>query len=283
MVEPKGTGRTTKTAAAAAKANATNLNTTRTAPSSNDSSSKDNSIMDNIDSIDSDMTDRELLIRLCGKVDKLTNFCEGVEATIGKMSERITETEKRIQSQEKTIMELTTKLTSLEKEVKANAGIAVPDMRIRALESIQEDMYCEANEPNVIIRGLNMTSQKNFFSQVSDLFRDLHAARRPRIQKVRKLGNKLLVRFPDNSEKEFLYSKIRTLQRYGISIEDDLPPSIRRDRSILLQKRREVLDNGSAKTVKVLRRSIILDGKEIYDLNRQTGIVEKRKSVNQPR
>jgi hypothetical protein len=62
-------------------------------------------------------------------------------------------------------------------------------------------------------------------------------------------------------------------------IDDDLPPKLRQDKNTLLRRRRELLDNGVATTVKVYSRSLLVDGTDWYDYDRTKQIMEKRKAT----
>jgi hypothetical protein len=64
------------------------------------------------------------------------------------------------------------------------------------------------------------------------------------------------------------------------SVSDDLTDEQQHSRYILLQKRRELIDNEGARNVKIYNNSIRV-GNDFYDLDKND-ILHKRKSVNRP-
>jgi hypothetical protein len=92
-----------------------------------------------------------------------------------------------------------------------------------------------------------------------------------------------MVKFEDVADRNLLLENAANLHRDGIALDYDIPPSQRETKNMLLRQRREILDNKVATTVKVYAKSLLLDGSDWYDLDKEKNIMIKRPSVNKPR
>lgn len=194
---------------------------------------------------------------------RITLYLQHIIGKLSRIEGRLDKIENKILTLEKTSDTHSVKIEEQDKIIKAQ------NQKIQQLEDLVEDLYCDSKRNNIIIKGLNVNSKTNLYEKVSKVFQDLGSKRRPRIEKVHMLGKtkKVLVRFGGPEEKSYLYRNSKRMQKKGLGLDEDLPPKMREEHNLLLKKRREILDNGVAKSVKVFRRSLLLDEKEWYTLN----------------
>ena len=150
--------------------------------------------------------------------------------------------------------------------------------KVEALEKVVENIYCKSNETNVIIKGVRGRNYNQAYTEINQIFNQL-GGHEPRINNIQPLGagkNKLMVKFSNTDDPNFLFKNAAHLGRRGYGLERDLPPKLREIRNLLLQQRREILGNGVATTVRVTSNSLQLDGKDWFDYNRATNLMDKR-------
>lgn len=183
------------------------------------------------------------------------------------------------------VQELDNRLVKLEQVRKAqDHTISEQNNKIQALERIVEDLYCNTNENNIVINGIRFNNIHDARTEINGLFRHLEASRPPSISNIRRLGEtkKLIIKFANYGDKSFLYKNAAYLRTQGVVFEDDLPPTLQKDKEILLRRRRELLENGAAQTVKVLRRALLVDGRDLYHYDRATDTMGKRDPKTRP-
>jgi hypothetical protein len=206
------------------------------------------------------MTDRQLLLHLIDKFNVLEDRFDYFEEEIEKVEKRIDDQEIAMNAQSKLI----------EKQ----------QQQIYELEKMMEDNYCKAAEDNVVIKGIDCINNDASYRSIVKIFTNLGRKAPPTINSIRTLGKrKCVVKLTNPNDKTLLYKNSVTLRKNGIMIDDDLPPKLRQDKNTLLRRRRELLDNGVATTVKVYSRSLLVDGTDWYDYDRTKQIMEKRKAT----
>lgn len=211
------------------------------------------------------LSDRQLLISLSKQVqslntqlnEKLDNISYGWETSIKQLTEEV-------QQQNATI--------GIQKQLLEEQGHT-----ITKLETLVENLYCTVNENNLVLKGLNCRNSGEARQEIVAMFKGYGSFTPPNISEVRNLGHKkFMVKFLHNKDKKYLFAHARDLRKHhGIELEDDLPPKLLQDKSMLLQSRRELLDNGVAQHVKVLKRGLLLDGKDYFNYDRKTHLIEK--------
>lgn len=210
-------------------------------------------------------TNRDLLLSLVKDVrdmkDTLCNLTAKMNEWDGRIKKVEEETKKnivQIQSQAKIISTQATKLEDMGKTV--------------------EDLYCKLNENNVIVKGIRTKGPNHAYQEVRQLFNQL-GGHEPNIANIKPIGignNKLIVKFANIGDSSFLFDNVVRLRQQGIGLEKDLPPQLREIRNILLRRRRELIDNGVATTVKVTKDSLLVDGVDWFHYDRKTGLMNKR-------
>lgn len=181
------------------------------------------------------------------------------------------------------IMELKNQLKASNIQVETQTKIIEQQhSKIATLENLTEDLYAQINSNNLIFSGIKANGPEDARKQISKIFYDLRGPN-PNIADIHRLGNnnsKLMVKFSSMKDKKFLFTNAAKLRNYGIRIENDLSPSQREIKNILLRRRRELLDNGVATTVKVNAKSLLVDGRDLFDYDKSTGLMTKRPTVN---
>lgn len=211
----------------------------------------------------------QLLQQVLGKIDgvkeeqkitseKIDVACDGWKAALHSLQQKVTKQEEVIEAQ-------------------ANI-ISQQGKKLQEMEVMFEDLYCSVNENNLIIRGLAFRNVGEARQEIVILFRHLDAIRPP-IFSIKQLGrtNKVLVKFVNSGDKFFLQKHSAYLRSRNVYLEDDLPMKLKQDKDMLLMRRRELLENGVATTVKVLRRALVVDNQDLFVYDRHTGTMDKRK------
>lgn len=206
---------------------------------------------------EAELSDRQLLLLLLKDSQDVKMKLDQTILLVSAWEEKYKELEKTCKYQQKTIDS--------------------QNRRLQIVERAVDDLYCKQNENNVIVKGISHINVAHRAMQ--EIFQDVEAPKAPSIVSINPLGKsrKLLFKFNHAEDKHILYKNSKYLSRQGIEMEDDLPPNLRSIRNNLLIHRRELLDNGTAKHVKVLRRSLLIDGKDMYDYNESTNSMEPRK------
>lgn len=206
---------------------------------------------------EAELSDRQLLLLLLKDSQDVKMKLDQTILLVSAWEEKYKELEKTCKYQQKTIDS--------------------QNRRLQIVERAVDDLYCKQNENNVIVKGISHINVAH--RAMHEIFQDVQAPKAPSIVSINPLGKsrKLLFKFNHPEDKHILYKNSKYLSRQGIEMEDDLPPNLRSIRNNLLIHRRELLDNGTAKHVKVLRRSLLIDGKDMYDYNESTNSMEPRK------
>lgn len=112
----------------------------------------------------------------------------------------------------------------------------------------------------MIVKGLASRNISAARQELIKIFRHLNATRPPCIQQVRQLGQsqKFNFKFSNSGDKFFLLKLSPYLRKTGLSFEDVLPPKLQQAKNMLLRRKREMLDNGVAKSVHLHRRFLPL-------------------------
>jgi uncharacterized coiled-coil protein SlyX len=211
-------------------------------------------------------SDRDLLHLVLQKVEdmskdltlKIEGISEGWKTAIQKLEEKVLTQDKTIQQQQ--------------------SQITQQNVKIDALERMVEDLFCKVNENHLVMSGVQYRDTATAHQEIGKIFKYFGAQRPPGITQIKELGNsrKLLVKFTNYGDKVFLFKSAQHLRNRGIGLEDDLPPSLLNDRNILLRRRRELIENGVARNVKVFKRELLVDENDWYTYDRRTGIMDKR-------
>jgi hypothetical protein len=250
------------------------------ASSSSTSSSKQSATTANDDELEK-MSDHDLLLTLVQDLRQLSAKFDNMNMMMASFDERIKKQEEKCNNNTKEIESYKNQLNKLEEEVESirvqDTVIHKQEEKIEKMEFLLEDLYCKVNEPNVIVKGLQTNKSIPIQEQINKIFYNLGERQKPRINSVKFLGktNKVLVRFDNSYSKTVLHKNAKHLHSRGIGFEDDLPPQMRKDRNLLLQKRREIIDNGTSTSIKVLRRALLIDDKDYYTLDRKTGEISR--------
>lgn len=158
--------------------------------------------------------------------------------------------------------------------------------KIAHLEKKVEDLLIHKKKNNIILHGVTKTDTgpNQCFRQIVQ--ENLKADnKRIHVIESRFLGkgphSPLLVTLGSMQEKEYLQSNYKNLKGSKISVTDDLTPKQLTNRKILLAKRRELLDNKSAKTVYIYESAIKADG-VWYDLQLDGSMSKRRLHAPSP-
>jgi hypothetical protein len=232
-----------------------------------------------------DMSDHDLILFLIQEVKKLTQqttktakAVSSFDAKLKAQDIKITEHNAKIAKLEESNKDLVKTVSDYSKILQSQGKqIEQQNITLDQLENQLEENYCKNNEQNIIIKGLNLTKSSSPHDEVNCLFEKLKI--QPKVISTKQLGRsrKILVRFEKSESKGLLYKQAKFLRTKGIALEDDLPPKMRSDRNVLLQHRRQLFDNGTAKSIKVLKKGLLVDEKDYYTLDRRSGIVSKSK------
>jgi hypothetical protein len=212
-----------------------------------------------------DLSSRELLESLVNNVKQIMEDLAEVKMKMGGW-------DKKFQDLQQQTTNNTNKITQQTSIIQQQKN------KIDLLEKVVEDLYTKTNSNNLIIKGLRTRGPNEAYNEVRKMCQNL-GGDEPQINNIRRLGtgnNKIMVEFGNYDDKKLLFENASFLRGYGIGFENDLPPGQREIRNILLHHRREILDNKTAKFVKVLPRSLLLDGRDWYDYDRNTRTVVKR-------
>jgi hypothetical protein len=144
------------------------------------------------------------------------------------------------------------------------------------LQKAVEELYCQVNSNNAIVKGFTAKGPEEAKRKIRSAFYEVGAPE-PQIHSIRPIGPfKYSVKFESVEDKNNLFKNARKLGQIGFQFEDDLPPTLRVVRNILLKRRRDLIDHGGATNVKVFKQSLLVDGEDFYDYNRSTHSMEKR-------
>lgn len=172
-----------------------------------------------------------------------------------------------------------TKIETLEKMVKSS------QLKVDLLESELEKMNKQSKSNNIIIRGIKPDPNLHPTVCAQQFFENsLHAEPSMfRICSAKYLYSKngktsVVLSLGAPNDKAYLFSKVNNLKGTNLSLADDLTQKQQETRNILLQKRRELIDNKVGKVIKVYDKSLKVDNKW-YDL-KENGVMEIRPISN---
>lgn len=168
--------------------------------------------------------------------------------------------------------------TTIEKSAKKEEQ---QQLRINVLENEIEKLHIASRVNNVIIHGVDMSQYKDkHLDQVVDIIvKDVLKAdpKKLTITNSKFLGrnNKapILLSILTQSQKRYMQSHYRNLKGTSYSFTDDLTPTQLVRRKVLLQERKDALENG-AQVVKIYDKSIFVDG-DWFDIN-EKNVISKR-------
>jgi hypothetical protein len=192
----------------------------------------------------------------------------------------------KIDARDLEVQQLQLQSSSQQNQIKAHEKtIQKQSVKIDSLEKTVEELYLQLNKNNLIMKGIKAKNPQEAYTEICKLFKKC-GGHDPQISIIRPLykgSSKLMVKFEDVADRNLLLENAANLHRDGIALDYDIPPSQRETKNMLLRQRREILDNKVATTVKVYAKSLLLDGSDWYDLDKEKNIMIKRPSVNKPR
>jgi hypothetical protein len=210
------------------------------------------------------MTDRQILEELMRDMRDTTSRLVKLESRFCAIDLQLIEDGEKIE-----------KLVSNEK---------IQESKIKYLENELERMKREAKNNNIVIHGLQKDVKTHPFKLTTEFIKN-HLKADPSliainsIRPIRKRDStSLVLSLGSFHDKKYLFSHVRNLAGKKFSLEDDLTQQQQHQKGIMLMKRRELLDNGAGKLIKVYVNTMCVDGTwfELQD----DGNVVKRKSVN---
>jgi hypothetical protein len=215
------------------------------------------------------MTDREILLSIVRQTDAIKADTAEVNAKVDSWELKLSELEKKSNLQEEVIKRQEKRIMELE---------SIVDSKIERLQK-------ESKINNIIFQGLNpktnpVSAAENFIYEKFSADPKQVRINSARFITGRKDSLSVLVSLGAPEDKRYLYSHVRNLKGMPYSVSDDLTDEQQHSRYILLQKRRELIDNEGARNVKIYNNSIRV-GNDFYDLDKND-ILHKRKSVNRP-
>ena len=155
--------------------------------------------------------------------------------------------------------------------------------RISKLEETLERVQKENKVNNLVIKGFDRFQDHPVKTAQTFLQSTLKAdTTKIKIVSAKhfhsKFGQKtIVVTLGAKEEKAEIWKCVKNLKGSSYAVSDDLTAKQLENRNILLGKRRELLDNGTGKLIKVYDGKMVVDGKW-YQLNESSQVVEVSQS-----
>lgn len=205
-----------------------------------------------------EMSDRKLLEEAVSSIRSLNVRVNNLENVIAEFAD--------VKTQVEDLRNEIKKLPELEKKLKAS------EYKVEVLEKSIEGIMRSAKSNNVILKGINpeqnthpTTCAQQFFTRHLNANSDMFRINSAKYIYGRNGSTSVIATLGAPNDKSYLFSLAHNLKGTKFTLSDDLTPQQMVIRNILLRKRREIIDNGIGKVVKLYDKALKVDN-EWYDL-----------------